>query len=141
MYKTILLPLALDQGHGSRSMEIARRLRAEGGKIIAVHVLDKIPSFASYYMSPDNEKMPSDIEKEIHAAAIKGIAERIGPEKDVEAVVLSGHPGRTITDYAEKIGADCIIVGSHRPEMKDFFLGSTAARIMRYAPCSVHVLR
>jgi nucleotide-binding universal stress UspA family protein len=122
-------------------MEIARRLRAEGGKIIAVHVLDKIPSFASYYMSPDNEKMPSDIEKEIHAAAIKGIAERIGPEKDVEAVVLSGHPGRTITDYAEKIGADCIIVGSHRPEMKDFFLGSTAARIMRYAPCSVHVLR
>jgi nucleotide-binding universal stress UspA family protein len=141
MYKTILLPLALDQGHGSRSMEIARRLRAEGGKIIAVHVLDKIPSFASYYMSPDNEKMPSDIEKEIQAAAIKGIAERIGPEKDVEAVVLTGHAGRTITDYAEKIGADCIIVGSHRPEMKDFFLGSTAARVMRYAPCSVHVLR
>ena len=141
MYKTILLPLALDQGHGSRSMEIARRLRAEGGKIIAVHVLDKIPSFASYYMSPDNEKMPSDIENEIQAAALKGIAERIGPEKDVEAVVLTGHAGRTITDYAEKIGADCIIVGSHRPEMKDFFLGSTAARIMRYAPCSVHVLR
>jgi len=141
MYKTILLPLALDQGHGSRSMEIARRLRAQGGKIIAVHVLDKIPSFASYYMSPDNEKMPSDIEKEIQAAAIKGIAERIGPEKDVEAVVLTGHAGRTITDYAEKIGADCIIVGSHKPEMKDFFLGSTAARVMRYAPCSVHVLR
>jgi len=122
-------------------MEIARRLRAEGGKIIAVHVLDKIPSFASYYMSSDNEKMPSDIENEIQAAALKGIAERIGPEKDVEAVVLTGHAGRTITDYAEKIGADCIIVGSHRPEMKDFFLGSTAARIMRYAPCSVHVLR
>ena len=141
MYKTILLPLALDQGHGSRSMEIARRLRAQGGKIIAIHVLDKIPSFASYYMSPDNEKMPSDIEKEIQAAAIKGIAERIGPEKDVEAVVLTGHAGRTITDYAEKIGADCIIVGSHKPEMKDFFLGSTAARVMRYAPCSVHVLR
>ena len=141
MYKTILLPLALDQGHGARSMEIARRLRAQGGKIIAVHVLDKIPSFASYYMSPDNEKMPSDIEKEIQAAAIKGIAERIGPEKDVEAVVLTGHAGRTITDYAEKIGADCIIVGSHKPEMKDFFLGSTAARVMRYAPCSVHVLR
>ncbi len=141
MYNTILLPLALDQGHGSRSMEIARRLRAEGGKIIAVHVLDKIPSFASYYMSPDNEKMPADIEREIEEAAKKGIAERIGPEKDAEAVVLTGHPGRTITDYAEKIGADCIIVGSHRPEMKDFFLGSTAARVMRYAPCSVHVLR
>jgi universal stress protein F len=141
MYNTILLPLALDQGHGPRSIEIARRLKAEDGKIIAVHVLDKIPSFASYYMSPDKEKMPSDIEKEIHLAAEKGIAERIGEEKDAEAVVLTGHPGRTITDYAEKIGADCIIVGSHRPELKDFFLGSTAARIVRYAQCSVHVLR
>ena len=134
MYNTILLPLALDQGHGLRSMEIARRLRAEGGKIIAVHVIDQIPNFAKYYLS-------SDKEEEIHEAAEKAIAERIGREKDAEAVVLTGHPGRTITDYAEKVGADCIIVGSHKPDMKDFFLGSTAARIVRYAQCSVHVLR
>ena len=141
MYNTILLALALDQGHGQRAMAIARKLKAEGGKIVAAHVLDQIPGFASYYMAPDNEKMPADIEKEIHESAKKAIAERIGAEKDAEAVVLTGHPGRTITDYAENIGADCVIVGSHKPEMKDFFLGSTAARIMRYAPCSVHVLR
>lgn len=139
MYQKILLPLALDQGHGPRAMEIARKLRAEGGEIIAVHVLDKVPSFAGYYMSSSegNELR----EKEIKGNALKAIEERIGEEKDVEAVVLTGHPGRTITDYAEKIGADCIITGSHKPGMKDFFLGSTAARIMRYAPCSVHVLR
>jgi nucleotide-binding universal stress UspA family protein len=141
MYKMILLPLALDQGHGVRGIEIARRLRAEGGKIIAVHVLDKIPSFANYYMSPDNQKLPADIEKEFREAAMAKIAERIGSAKDAEIVVLSGQAGRTVTDYAEKVAADCIIVGSHRPGIKDFFLGSTAARIMRYAPCSVHVLR
>jgi nucleotide-binding universal stress UspA family protein len=141
MYRKILLALALDQGHGSRAFEIARKLRAEDGKIIAVHVLDKIPSFASYYMAADNQKLPADIEKEIQDAAKNKIADRIGTEKDADVVVLSGHPGRTITDYARKISADCIIVGSHRPGMKDFFLGSTAARIMRYAPCSVHVLR
>ena len=134
MYKLILLPLALDQGHGFRSMAIARRLRAEGGKIIAVHVIDQIPSFAKYYLA-------SGKEEEIHEAAEKAIAERIGGEKDAEALVLTGQPGRTITDYAEKVGADCIIVGSHRPDLKDFFLGSTAARIVRYAQCSVHVLR
>ena len=134
MYNTILLPLALDQGHGHRAMEIAGRLRAEGGKIIAVHVIDQVPSFAKYYLT-------SDKEEEIHQAAKKALAERIGAEKDAEAVVLTGHPGRTITDYAEKVGADCIIVGSHKPDVKDFFLGSTAARIMRYAKCSVHVLR
>jgi nucleotide-binding universal stress UspA family protein len=139
MYKKILLSLALDQGHGPKAMELARKLRSEGGEIIAVHVLDQVPSFVGYYMS--SEKANEDKEHEIKKQAIKAIEERIGDEKDAEAVVLTGHPGRTITDYAEKIGADCIIAGSHRPEMKDFFLGSTAARIMRYAPCSVHILR
>ena len=141
MYNTIILALALDQGHGQKAIAIARKLRSEGGKIIAVHVLDQIPSFASYYMSPDNEKMSADKEREIHQAAEKSIAERIGEAKDAEIVVLTGHAGRTITDYAEKMDADCIIAGSHKPDMKDFFLGSTAARIMRYANCSVHVLR
>ena len=77
----------------------------------------------------------------VQEAEKKGSAERIGSDKDAEIVLLNGHAGRTVTDYAEKIAADCIIVGSHRPGMKDFFLDSTAARIMRYAPCSVHVLR
>ena len=134
MYNTILLALALDQGHGHRAMEIAGRLRAQGGKIIAVHVIDQIPGFAKYYLTPDQKKG-------IHQAAKKALVERIGAEQDAEAVVLAGHPGRTITDYAKKVGADCIIVGSHKPDVKDFFLGSTAARIMRYAKCSVHVLR
>ncbi len=134
MYDKILVPLALDQGHGHKSMEIARILRAEGGEIIAVHVIDQVPSFAKYYLSPGKEG-------EIHEAARKAIAERIGSRNDAESVVLTGHPGRTITDYAETVGADCVIVGSHKPGMKDFFLGSTAARIVRYAPCSVHVLR
>jgi len=134
MYNTILLPLALDQGHGQRSMEIAGRLRAQGGKIIAVHVIDPVPGFANYYLT-------SEQKKGIHEAAKKALEERIGAEQDAEAVVLAGHPGRTITDYAEQVGADCIIVGSHKPNVKDFFLGSTAARIMRYAKCSVHVLR
>ena len=134
MYNKILIPLALDQGHGPRAMELARRLLAEGGHIIAVHVLDQVPRFASYYMSTDNEN-------EIIEAAKKSIQVRIGSANDAEAVVLTGHPGRTVTDYAEKIGADCIIVGSHKPELTDFFLGSTAARIVRYAKCAVHVIR
>jgi hypothetical protein len=55
LYQKILLALAMDHGHGSRAIEIARRLRAEDGKIIAVYVFDKIPSFASYYMPPDKK--------------------------------------------------------------------------------------
>ena len=134
MYNTILVPLSLDHGHGARTLEIARRLRSEDGKIIAVHVIEQIPGFAGLYVTDKNDQ-------EIRKLAENGIAQRIGERKDADAVVLVGHPGRTITDYSEKIGADCIIVGSHKPGLKDFLLGSTAARIVRHAPCSVHVLR
>jgi nucleotide-binding universal stress UspA family protein len=138
MYKTIIIPLALDQGLAPRLLELARLLKDDGGKLIAVHVLDQVPKFASYYMGED---AGANRQNEILAAAKQGINDRIGEQDDAEAVVLTGHPGRSITDYAQEIGADCIIVGSHRPDLTDFFLGSTAARIVRYSQCSVHVLR
>ena len=134
MYKKILVPLALDHGHGFRAMDVARRLKAEGGEIIALHVIDQIPGFAGLYVTEKNDK-------EIRKLADEAIAERIGDQKDAEVLVIVGHPGRSITDHAKKIGADCIIVGSHKPGLQDFLLGSTAARIVRHSPCSVHVLR
>lgn len=134
MYKKIVVSLSLDHGLGVRALDVARTLLEEGGEITAVHVLEPIPKFASYYLEPEQEKS-------IIKMAEQEVAERIGEKKDAEAVVLVGHPGRVISEYAEKIGADCIIAGSHKPGMKDFLLGSTAARIVRHAPCSVHVLR
>lgn len=134
MYKKIIAALGLAHGHGEAALETARKLLSEGGEILAVHVLEPVPGFASYYLPPDHEK-------QTRANALAGIADRVGDAKDAKPVVLSGHPGRTITEYAEDIGADCIIVGSHKPDMQDMLLGSTAARIVRHAPCAVHVLR
>jgi nucleotide-binding universal stress UspA family protein len=137
MYKKILIALALDQGHGKRAVELAGLLGSVSpgeAEIVAVHVIDQVPSFSRVYTS--------DIEKEeIVKAARESILQRVGDLGDIEPVVLQGHAGRTVTDYADKIGADCIICGAHRPGLSGFFLGSTAARIMRYANCSVHVLR
>ena len=134
MYKKILVSMALDHGHGVKAMEVARKLIAADGEIIALHVQEPVPTFVSNYVAP---KAAEEIEK----MALAGINERIGEKNDAKAVVLTGHPGRTITDYADKIGADCIIVGSHKPELADFLLGSTAARTVRHAHCTVHVLR
>ena len=41
----------------------------------------------------------------------------------------------------EANGVDLIVVGSHHPSAQDSFLGSTAARVARRAPCSVMILR
>jgi nucleotide-binding universal stress UspA family protein len=134
MYKKIIVALSLEHGYGERAIKTARKLKAENGKIIAVHVFEPVNSSVNVYL-------PKEHVKSVRKAAKEDIVKKIGTEKDVEAVVLTGHSGRAITDYAEEIGADCIVVGSHKPGLQDFFLGSTAARIVRHAPCSVHVLR
>ncbi len=39
------------------------------------------------------------------------------------------------------VPADLIVMASHRPEMKDYLLGSNAGHIVLHAPCSVFVVR
>lgn len=58
-----------------------------------------------------------------------------------KVVVIDGPTGRTITNWAEETGVDCIVMSSHRPVMSDILLGSTAAWVVRHAQCSVHVIR
>ena len=51
------------------------------------------------------------------------------------ALVASLSPTEWETD------TDCVVIASHRPGLQDYLLGSTAARVVRHAACSVHVLR
>ncbi len=134
MYKKIVVALALDHGVGVRALDTARKLLDDGGEIVALHVLDEIPEYAHQYLEADQDE-------KIMAKALESVKERIGEARDAEPVVMFGHAGQTIPEYAEKVGADCIIAGSHKPTLTDFLLGSTAARIVRHASCSVHVMR
>ena len=134
MYSKIIVSLALDQGFGQRALEIARALKSEGGEIIALHVFEPLNGTVSAYVS---EEAVAQAMAKVRA----GLAERICDATDVTPVIIKGHSGRSITDYARKEGADLIIVGSHKPGLGDYLLGSTSARIVRHAPCTVHVLR
>ncbi len=134
MYNKILVPLALDQGFGHKAIEIARKLKSKNGEIIAVHVFEPIHNTVSLFV-------PDEHIKKVRQTSKESIVKRIGEEKDIEAVLLDGHPAREITQYAKKIGADCIVMGSHKPELLDYLIGSTASHVIRHAPCAVHVLR
>ena len=46
-----------------------------------------------------------------------------------------------VLGVAEEAEADLVVLGSHRPAMKDYLLGTNAARIVRHAHCSVLVAR
>ncbi|MCV2874303.1 universal stress protein [Defluviimonas sp. WL0050] len=134
MYKKILIPMALDHGIGISAIGVARQLLDEGGEMVALHVYEAPQGSVRTYL--DDETVNSAFK-----AARARLEQRVADQKDVTPVILAGHTGRTIADYADEIGADCIVIGSHKPGLKDYFLGSTAARVVRHASCSVHVLR
>jgi nucleotide-binding universal stress UspA family protein len=135
MYKNIIVPVSFEADRNARaSMTIAEALREEGGKIALLHVMEHLPQYATEYLPPDHlEKARSDI-----SGGLAALAEGV---PDAEVVVVEGHSARTILDYADEVGADCIVIASHTPGMQDYFLGSTAARVVRHAKCAVHVVR
>ncbi len=135
MYKHILVPIAFDHDRDAgEALAIARALAAEGAKITALHVMEEVPSYVAQYL-------PEGRLEENMAELKKRLAEELGDIEGVDPVVISGHPGHSIIEYAKDHDADCIVVASHRPGIQDWFLGSTAARVVRHAPCAVHVCR
>lgn len=135
MYKNIVVALSLEHGISDLALSAARALVSQGGKITAVHVHEPPNSSVLAFLE-------EDAVKKSHLIAKTRLADRVQDEADVVTVLLdSPSAGRAITEYANKVRADCVVIASHQPGMKDFFLGSTAARVVRHAHCAVHVLR
>ncbi|MEL6205405.1 MAG: universal stress protein [Pseudomonadota bacterium] len=135
MYDKIIVALSLEHGISDLALSAARRLVKEGGSITATHVHEPPNSSILVYLD-------EDVVEKSHERAKAKLAERVKDDPDIATVLLEGQSaGWTITEYANSHGADCIVIGSHKPGVKDFFLGSTAARVVRHAHCSVHVLR
>ena len=133
MYNNILIASALDQGFGEKALDTAKLLISENGKIFSAHVMEPVNNVVQSFVTEEVKSKTYDKVKSM-------MAERCNDEA-IESEILYGQAGREISKYAEKIGADCIIIGSHKPGLEDFFLGSTSSRVVRYAKCSVHVLR
>jgi len=60
----------------------------------------------------------------------------------VATEVVAGHPSQTIIQQAEKIRADLVVAGSRGLTGIDrYYLGSVSESVLKYAPCSVLVVR
>ncbi len=135
MYKNILVAIAPDHSTPTGpALDIARRLAADDTKITALTVLENIPEYAIL-------QLPAGIHENRKDEAKTLLRSDIGGVKGVETEVILGRSYRGILDYAKEQSVDCIVISSHRPGLSDYLLGSTAARVVRHATCSVHVIR
>ncbi len=134
MYQKILVPMALDHGISPQTLEIARALLSPEGTIVALHVFEVPKGSVSAYVGEDIIQKGFDRAAEI-------LREKASHLDGIGTDVVRGEAHRKIIDYAVQHDFDCIVIGSHKPDISDYFIGSTAARVVRYAPCAVHVHR
>lgn len=135
MYKNILVPIILDGAHDTAaSFNAARALAGPEAAFTVLHVLEAIPSYA-------RTEVPGNVLAAKQQEIAHELAEAAKGLPGAKAQVISGHSGQSILDFAEANDIDCIIIASHKPGLEDYFLGSTAARVVRHAKCSVHVIR
>jgi nucleotide-binding universal stress UspA family protein len=143
MYKQILVPIDLSDPELAKPAiaNAAMMARQTEGTIRLVNVLPLTPVMLAEYVPPDFEVQ----QRKAAEDAIAIIAKESGLEPArVSTAVRQGGIYQEILEEANSIHADLIVMSSHRPQrhaVRTYFLGSNAGHVVRYAKCSVLVVR
>ena len=140
IYKNILVPVDLaEPAIAKPAIEAACAMaRQSGGTVRVVNVLPMTPVMLAEYVPPDFDVQQRKTAEE----SITAIARDCGLESGrVSGVVRQGGIYHEVLEEAAAINADLIVMTSHRPAMRTYFLGSNAGHVVRYARCSVLVVR
>jgi nucleotide-binding universal stress UspA family protein len=140
MYQRILVPVDLaDPEFVKPALETAVALaRGGNGAVRLVNVIPMTPVMLAEYVPPD-----FDVQQKSSAEEALAIVARecgLDPAK-VSTIVRQGGIYHEVLEEAKTFGCDLIVMSSHRPAMKTYFLGSNAGHMVRYAKCSVLVVR
>ena len=136
MYQKIIIPIDLSHVEKAPQMvAAAKKLAGEDAKIWLVHAVEGLPGYAAAHV-------PGGVLETSRVSAreqLEKLADELCAGAAVE--VRDGKAATVVLDVAEENGADAIVIASHRPDLSDYLLGSTAARVVRHAQCTVVVLR
>ena len=140
MFKRILVPVDLaDTDLAKSAIETAVSLsQASGGSIRLLNVLPMTPTMLSEYVPADFDAQQRQTAEE----ALAIIAKESGTDAaHITTAVRQGGTYHEVLEEAKSYHADLIVMSSHRPAMRTYFLGSNAGHVVRFAKCSVLVVR
>ena len=108
------------------------------GTVRILNVMPMTPVMLAEYVPADFDTQQRQTSEE----ALAIVARESGIDASrISYVVRQGGIYHEILEEATSMKADLIVMTSHRPAMKTYFLGSNAGHVVRYAPCSVLVVR
>jgi nucleotide-binding universal stress UspA family protein len=140
MYKRIVLAVDLaEPTQDPKGLEQALELAKMGGGLLRlVNVQPVVPATFMEYV-------PVDFDQEQAKRAMDALDAIIAsvdlPAERKSVAARAGGIYHELLQEAAEWNADLIVVGSHRPVMSDYLLGSNAKTIVRHAQCSVLVVR
>jgi nucleotide-binding universal stress UspA family protein len=114
--------------------------RAHGAKLVLLRSVGLPPDVPQDFWRTTDEPLLELLE---HRAKVylEECAGRVPRELLVGSEVKVGVPWQAVCDAARRLEAELVVVGSHGYGGVDHLLGTTAAKIVNHAPCSVLVVR
>ena len=140
MFRKILL--AYDGSEGAnRALEAGIGLaKIHGAELWAVAVEEKLPRFSGTIDEVQEEKQFANEHYGKLLEAAKAKAKEAGVE--LKTLMRPGHPAQTIISAAKEGKFDLVLVGhTGLSGVWAAFLGTTAEKVSRHAPCSVLIVR
>jgi universal stress protein G len=140
MYKSILVPIDLADSDLARPAITTAATLAQtwGGTVRLLNVLPMTPVMLAEYVPADFDTQ----QRQSCEEALATVAQQSGiDEAHLSTVIRQGGIYHEILEEAAAMKADLIVMTSHRPAMRTYFLGSNAGHVVRYAKCSVLVVR
>lgn len=141
MYKKILVPIDINQASSwETALPTAIKMAKENDAKLFLFTV--VPDFGmavvgSFFPKDYAQKAMEHAEYELKAVA----RNHVPADMKATCYVRHGSIYKEINKAADSLGADLIVLASHRPEASDFLLGPNAARIVRHAAQSVFVVR
>lgn len=140
MYSNILVPIDTSYVHddwAKSSLNTAWEMAQNSGG--RVHIVSVVPDNLLKGFYPDLNTQEVVQRAEEHQKSI--VKNNLPSDAQVECHVKEGGICAKILEVASELPADVIVMASHGPMTKDYFLGSNASHIALRAPCSVFIVR
>ena len=120
------------------ALDLAKRY---GSELHILSVVESLPRYAETTIN-DVDEMEEKVEHHLGEIQKPAIEEAAKAGISLIAHIQPGHAARALVDYVAEVGGDLLVLGhSGHSSLWGTFLGTTADKVVRHAPCSLLVVR
>lgn len=140
--KSVLCAVDISHEDDVQVLETGDKLaRLDGAQLDVITV---VPNYGvtlvnSYF----DENFQGELVTKTKSALNDMVSRVLGDERNtsIRHIVAVGSIYEEILEAAKQAGSDLIVIGAHKPHLKEFLLGPNAARVARHSQCSVYIVR